>query len=363
VKILIVDDSAADRRICRIHLEESGYPDLEFLEANNAAQGLEICRTVQLDCILIDYRLPDMSGVEFLKDLFTGDSRTNGFGIVMLTGLGRQVASAALEAGAHDYLLKDHLSAESLSLAIQKATTRSRLVRMLKTDRDHLANLLAEKEVLLREIHHRVKNNLAVIASLLSLQANSQADPRLADALRASQNRVESMALIHEQLYATEGVREVDLAQHASLLARSLFHSYGIDPAQVSWQVKMEPLQLGLDQAIPAALILGELVSNALKHAFPDARAGIIMIESARRDGRIELTVSDDGIGMDESMEFSRPKSLGMQIVKILTRQLKGTFHVESRRPARFRISIPETHNEEHQGYPPDILQSAGSGG
>jgi two-component sensor histidine kinase len=356
MKILIVDDSAADRRLCRALLEEARVPDLEFLEASSAVAGLKACEDRSPDCVLIDYRLPDMTGIEFLATL-PEQSQNDRFAIVMLTGLGSgQVAAAALKAGAHEYIMKDHLTAEALWLTIEKATTRRDLIRSLKAERDRLAGLLAEHDVLLHEVHHRVKNNLTVIGSLLSLQAGATANEEVRDALRASQNRVESMALIHEQLYATADLGRIDLNKHVTMLATSLFHSYGVDVSRVSWRVAMELLNLPLDQAVPAGLILGELISNVLKHGFPHGHRGSILIEGARRDGKIELTVSDDGIGISEAVDFSKPKSLGMQIVKILARQLKGTFQVVARHPATFKISFPEAASGEQ------IVQSAGSG-
>jgi two-component sensor histidine kinase len=357
MRLLIVDDSAGDRRLCRMLMEEARDPALELLEAGDGASGLEACRTLSPDCVLIDYKLPDMTGIEFLKQL-PEESENDRFAIVMLTGLGSgDIAAAALKAGAHEYIMKDHLTAAALRLTIEKATTRRDLIRSLKAERDRLAGLLSEKEVLLKEVHHRVKNNLAVIASLLSLQANRSSNEGVSSALRASQHRVESMALIHEQLYATDDLGQVDLVKHATMLAANLFLTYGIDPTRITFLVTMSPLELGLDQAIPVGLILGELVSNALKHAFPDGRSGAITIGGAPSNGRIELTVTDDGIGIPEGDDFERRKSLGMQIVKILTRQLKGTFEVTGGRPATFKISFPEAQNGQQ------IVQSAGSGG
>jgi len=356
MRLLIVDDSAGDRRLCRILMEEARDPSLEFLEACDGASGLAACRKLAPDCVLIDYRLPDMTGIEFLKHL-PGESQTDRYAIVMLTGLGSgDTAAAALKAGAHEYIMKDHLTALALRLTIEKATTRRDLIRSLKAERDRLAGLLSEKEVLLKEVHHRVKNNLAVIASLLSLQASKSGNEGVAGALRASQHRVESMALIHEQLYATDDLGQVDLAKHATMLAANLFYTYGVDPARVSFQVTMSPLELGLDQAVPVGLILGELVSNALKHAFPDGRTGAIAIGGGRSKGRIALTVTDDGVGIPEGDDFERRKSLGLQIVKILTRQLKGKFEVATGRPATFKISFPEAESGQQ------IVQSAGSG-
>jgi len=358
MKVVMVDDAPADCRLCQELLGELYGSALEFFESHGAEQGLEMCRTRAPDCVLLDYKLPDMTGLEFLAHLYPEDTvATPKFAVVMLTGMAsEQVAAKAMRAGAQDYLMKDTITAEGLSLAVRKAMEKVSLIHALQAERDRLARSLAEKEVLIQEVHHRVKNNLAVIASLLRLQASNMPDRNSAAALKESQNRVESMALIHEQLYTNGNLREVDLAQHAALLAGSLFHSYGIDPARISWRVAVEALPLGVDQAIPAGLILNELVSNALKHAFPDGRSGSVVIEGGRRQGRIHLAVEDDGVGVRPGVELVRPKSLGMQIINILTRQLKGTFEMACGRPATFKISFPEAESGQQ------TVQSAGSG-
>jgi two-component sensor histidine kinase len=359
MKVVMVDDSPADCRLCQELLGEVYGSDLQFFKSHGAAQGLELCRTVAPDCVLLDYKLPDMTGLEFLAQLCPEESvATPKFAVVMLTGMASErVAAKAMRAGAQDYLLKERITAEGLSLAVRKATEKVSLIRALQGERDLLARSLAEKEVLIQEVHHRVKNNLAVIASLLRLQASNMPDQSSAAPLRESQHRVESMALIHEQLYTNGDLREVDLARHAALLAGSLFHSYGVDPARISWRVALDPLPLGVDQAIPAGLILNELVSNALKHAFPDGRTGSVVIDGRRGEGRIQLAVQDDGIGVPPGVERVRPNSLGMQIIKILTRQLKGTFEVACGRPATFKISFPEAESGQQQ-----VVQSAGGG-
>lgn len=362
MKIVMVDDSPADRKLCQVLLGEVHGSELEFFEASGAAHGLEICQSEKPDCVLLDYKLPDMTGLEFMTQLYAQDSvGAPTVAVVMLTGMAsEQVAVDAMKAGAQDYLVKDRITAEGLSMAVRKATEKVGLMRELKAERDRLALSLAEKEVLIQEVHHRVKNNLAVIASLLRLQSSrisgGATDERVGAALLESQNRVESMALIHEQLYSNGDLREVDLARHASLLASNLFHSYGVDSSRVVWRVDMQPLLLGVDQAIPAGLILNELVSNALKHAFPDGRSGSIVIQGSRSDGRIQLAVRDDGVGVGPGIEMARPNSLGMHIIQILTRQLKGTFILASGRPAGFEISFPEVEHGQQ------IAQSAGRG-
>ncbi len=353
MKVLMVDDSAADRKLYRMLLEDHiRAPDaLEFLEAPDASTGLSLCTIAAPDCVLLDYKLPDMTGLEFLARL-TGDASAEvpPLAVVMLTGLvSEKVASDALGAGAQDYLTKDHLTGEGLSMVVEKATQKVKLLRTLKEERDRLARLLAEKDVLLHEVHHRVKNNLQVIVSLLRLQSAAFPDPRLSKALLESQNRVESMAQIHEQLYQTKDAREVDLAEQVSQLAANLFHCYGIDKAHIGLRTEIDRLRLPVDRAIPAGLILNELISNALKHAFPNGRAGTIMIQakaaSVPEGQRVILEVRDDGAGLAAALDTEHTKSLGLRIVKILTRQLNGAFEVIPAAAgfpgAAFRVTFP----------------------
>jgi two-component sensor histidine kinase len=368
----MVDDSSADRKLYRILLTEEYGVSLDFREAPDARRGLALCDPLP-DCLLLDYNLPDMTGVEFLRRL--GQCTQRGtesvreidvsrtdlpwaelqrfdlprFAVVMLTGLGNeQVAAEAMRAGAHDYLMKDRITAESLRLAIEKATGKIALLKDLQAERDRLAELLAEKDALLEEVHHRVKNNLQVIASLLRLQAETFGDERLTAALGESQNRVESMALIHEQLYQARNLREVDLGIHAALVANRLMDVYGIDPAVVRCSLNVQELRVGVDRAIPAALILNELMSNALKHAFPGRRAGTIDVTGRREildkaglhdivgdsgDGpasSIVIEVRDDGVGLAAGAGSEPSRTLGLHIVRILTRQLRGAFFIES---------------------------------
>lgn len=206
---------------------------------------------------------------------------------------------------------------------------------------------LAEKDILLNEVHHRVNNNLAVIGSLLRMQAEAFPDDRVADALQKSQLRLEAMALIHAHLYNAVDWRAVKFAEYAMVLAENLFRSYGVDPSRITFRVEIDHLELSVDKAIPAGLILNELISNALKHAFPDGRPGSILIGGHCRDGQVDLSVQDDGAGIRESEQPRVHKSLGLKIVDILRRQLKGTFTPASAADpgpgCTFRISFPYT--------------------
>ena len=346
----MVDDSAPDRKLCRIFLEELHGLDLQFFEESEAAKGLETCRAVAPDCVLLDYRLPDMTGLEFL-DRLRADVPPDepAVPVVVVTGLNSEsVAIEALRSGVQDYLLKEQLSPEGLGQAIQKAIQKVALIRDLRQDHARLKRSLAEKEVLLQEVHHRIKNNFQVIASLLHLQALAITDPSATAVLSASQHRVEAMAMIHEQLHESVDLREIALAPQADLLMANLFSSFGVDRSRICGKVTVGqgdnhgPLVLGVDTAIPILLILNELISNSLKHAFPQSQSGSIRIEAHRRDGQLGLSVVDDGIGVPEDRAERKSKSLGLQIVEILAHQLRGTWELKREHGTVFRLSFPE---------------------
>ena len=194
-----------------------------------------------------------------------------------------------------------------------------------------LSVALAAKDVLLREVHHRVKNNLQTISSLLNMQAGLLPDVAARYALRDAQRRVHSMALIHEQMYGDKNMDEVDFGDYAKRLARDLLESFGIEAASVSLHFELEPVCLAMDQMIPCGLILNELITNSLKYAFPSGRSGEILVTLRCADGKqVTMTVADNGVGLPPGSDEKPSESLGMRIVEILTRQLGGSLDRQS---------------------------------
>lgn|GEM_PF-6162542 len=191
-----------------------------------------------------------------------------------------------------------------------------------------LENSLHEKEVLLKEIHHRVKNNLQVISSLLFLQSRKHEDSVVSTIITESQNRVRTMALIHEKLYQSQDLSNIDFGNYLRELVHYLKNTYHVSaPIEVAFDV--HPMSLGLNKAIPAGLIVNELVSNAFQHAFPEGRAGHIRIRfSPLEEDLASLKVEDDGIGFPEQFDIRRVTSLGLQLVQNLAEQLNGTLEL-----------------------------------
>lgn len=210
-----------------------------------------------------------------------------------------------------------------------------------KREEGEIKSSLREKEILLKEIHHRVKNNLQIISSLLNLQSGHIRDPRALEVFKEGQGRVRSMALIHEKLYQSDDLARVDFHEYISNLAAYLFRSYEVNSGAVTLNVEAEDVLLGVDTAIPCGLIINELVSNSLKHAFPAGTGGSINIR-LRPAGpeRLTLAVSDDGVGLPPGFDARNTPSLGLQLVNTLARQLGGEVEVARGSGAEFKITF-----------------------
>ena len=203
-----------------------------------------------------------------------------------------------------------------------------------------LRESVSEKESLLKEIHHRVKNNLQVVSSLLRLEASRTGEASLRTTLTEMQGRISAMALVHETLYRSASFGQIDLAVYLRLLATHLMRGQGAKP-DVRLTLDLAPVVTGIDRAPPCGLIVNELVTNSLKHAFVDGRAGEIRIELGQEEGRVRLSVSDTGVGLPEDLDRRRGESLGLQLVSDLARQLGGAFTIGPAPAPMFAVTFP----------------------
>jgi PAS domain S-box-containing protein len=215
-------------------------------------------------------------------------------------------------------------------------------IKERKKAEERIGISLKEKEALLREIHHRVKNNLQVISSLLDLQTGRLKDESSLDAFKESQNRVKSMSLIHEQLYQSQNLTKIDFDKYIKNLTINLLYLYGDNPDKISIKINARDVFLNIDKAIPCGLMINELVSNSLKHGFPGGKQGEIFINfRLDNDKRYTLTVNDNGIGFPEKFILQNTESLGLQLVNMLTQQLKGTIELDRNHGTTFTIKFP----------------------
>jgi two-component system, sensor histidine kinase PdtaS len=211
-----------------------------------------------------------------------------------------------------------------------------------KREEERIQAALKEKDILLGEIHHRVNNNLQIVYSLLHLQSARISDRAALDLLCDSQNRVRSMALIHQTHYGSKDFAKVDFGLFIETLLPALIGSYAIDSERIQVHVDVEPVRLPIDAAVPCGLVLNELITNALKHAFQDRDHGEIRIALIREPGNEALlTVSDNGIGLPDHIDTARADTLGLQLVGLLADQIDGAISIHRAAPTSFALRFP----------------------
>lgn len=225
-------------------------------------------------------------------------------------------------------------------LSHRDVTERKKLEERLKAS-------IREKEVLLKEIHHRVKNNMQIIYSLINYQSRYIKDKDLLNMFNDTQARIRSMALIHEKFYQTKDVSQINFADYVKNLIAALFHSHGVRNGDVVIELKIESVFVGINTGIPCGLIINELVSNSLKHAFSDGRKGKIIIDfHPYKENKYILNFSDNGIGIPEDIDFRRTESLGLQLINTLVEQLEGKIELDRRNGTAFRIVFEKLMHE-----------------
>ena len=200
---------------------------------------------------------------------------------------------------------------------------------------------LKEKDVLLKEIHHRVKNNLQIIISLLNLQTGYIKDEVTLKAVKDGQSRVRSMALVHEKFYQSDELSEIDFAEYIEKLCHFIYQSYGDKTDRIHLQISGDKIGLDMDTAMPCGLLVNEIVSNSYKYAFPNQEKGTIQIDFKKNDNKIILFIQDNGVGFPEEYDLEKSESLGMQLIQALTSQLDGDLVVSRENGTSFKISFP----------------------
>ncbi|WP_243440043.1 histidine kinase dimerization/phosphoacceptor domain -containing protein [Fundidesulfovibrio soli] len=360
-RVLCIDDDSSIRESISAYLSDVGY---SVETAPNGDTGLKILEHTPFDAVLLDLSMPGVSGLEVL-DQTTRSHPT--LPVIVISGTGNvHDVIAALRLGAWDFLTKPIEDLDLLHYVLRRSVERSRLrqeneryrlrleslveertlalseeVRERRLAEEALRKSLHEKEVLLKEVHHRVKNNLQVVSSLLSLQALRHDDPRLNECLLDSQTRVRAMALVHEKLYNSEDLSRVDLGSYLDRLTHFLLQTYSHTGLTITPDIACDPVSLPVDTAIPCGLILNELISNCLKHAFSDRGEGVITLRLLREGEMINLRVDDNGKGLPQGFQLGRVDTLGLQLVYNLTQQLKASLHVAGLDPGTsFQLSF-----------------------
>ncbi|MFS0518046.1 sensor histidine kinase [Nostoc sp. UIC 10607] len=351
LRVLLVEDSEDDAFLLLRELQRGDYEvtfeRIDTPTAMKAAMGVggaslrEASPTPiagqKWDIVICDYSMPTFSAPAALKQV-----KESGLDLpfIIVSGtIGEDTAVAAMKAGAHDYIIKGNLA--RLIPAVARELREAQVRRERKQAEEQIKASLQEKEVLLKEIHHRVKNNLQIISSLLNLQAEYLKDNQALEVFKDSQNRIESMALIHEKLYQSQDLARINFADYIQDLVTNLFYSYNVNSNSITLKMKVEEVFLAIDAAIPCGLIINELISNSLKYAFPERELGEICIDFCSIEPNLfTLTISDNGVGLAQDFDFQATESLGLRLVKGLTQQLQGNIDFISDNGVKYKIQF-----------------------
>ncbi|HHY00903.1 MAG TPA: sensor histidine kinase, partial [Methanothermobacter sp.] len=221
----------------------------------------------------------------------------------------------------------------------------ARDITLRKKDEKRLKRSLDEKEAMVQEVHHRVKNNMQVVSSLLGLQSMYLDDNEVQNALQESQNRVQSMAMVHEKLYQSKNLSSIDMADYMHQIAHYLLDSYHLKSNQIKIIIKAEKVEMDIKTASPLGLIINELITNSLKYAFPDGKGELTLKISLINDC-YHLTVSDDGVGLPDDFQLDSAETLGLQLVNRLVQQIRGSIEWDGSKGTAFIIKFPSKHLE-----------------
>jgi len=333
LRILLAEDNLGDARLFTEMLAREQAGSYEIIHVSRLAEALERLAEADIDIMLLDLSLPDGEGMEVVRRVRKFDP---GVPLIVLTGRNDDdlVAEAMME-GVQDYLVKGEIEEHALPRALRHATERFSLLRELE-------RRIKEKDILLAEIHHRVKNSLQIVSSLLALEADRIVDPQSLEALKDTRTRVRSMSVIHQTLYQSQEFDKVDFRSFLESFVPSLIQTYSLHPEEIKLEIRVDEINLPLDAAIPCGLIVNELITNSLKHAFPEGRGGTITVEFTKNeDGYATLMVNDDGIGLPKSFNFENSGTLGMQLVYMLAGQLGGKATVNLGTPTKMEVRFP----------------------
>lgn len=419
INVLLIEDNLTDIVLIREMLKEVQKPRFKLHNTRRLEEGLDHIEKNGADVLLLDLNLPDSYGLDtFLK----AKERVPQIPIVILSVFDDEdIAINAVKGEAQDYLIKGKVDSTLLARSISYAIERKSIEGELIKHRDHLEELvqertseletankqlkneieerkkaeeeikasLEEKKILLEEIHHRVENNLQTISNIIGLEYSQINDKEPIEIYQESQNRVKAIALIHERLSRSEDFAIIDFTKYAHDLINYLFKSYAVDK-NIKANIKIDGVLLDIDTAVPCGLILNELVTNSIKHAFPLAYCegfkssknifaqqlteshelagdqlehlaerrifvndsltgqnritGEINIVFAHDDGVFTLKVSDNGIGLPDDVDFRYAETTGMQLVNTLVRQLDGLIDLETDNGCEFKITFRESN-------------------
>ncbi|MBF0515797.1 MAG: response regulator [Nitrospirae bacterium] len=345
-KVLIVDDDQALLDSVVFMLKRAGY------EVSAAASGIEALQLIEndfYDTIISDIKMPGISGLELIEAIKLAGVEIP---VILMTAFVEvRTTIEAIRKNAFDFIIKPYEPQDLIS-AVEKAVRFNHLVNMEKNYKINLESMveqrtkelsdaLADNTILLKEVHHRVRNNLQIISSLLSLQSETITDKNVLSILITSQQRIRSIALIYEKLHQSTEMSKLDFAEYIEELSSEILHFYSVfNRCKVKLELNIGVNMLDVDIAVTCALVISELVSNSIRHAFAIGHNGTIWISfNKNAEDQLELIVADNGIGLPDDMDTKRHTSLGITLVHdLITRKLKGSLEIDRTNGTAFKM-------------------------
>lgn len=316
--ILIVDDTPANLELLSSMLKQSGYKVRAALNGNLALQA---ARNEPPDLILLDITMPDMDGYEVCRQL-KDDEKLRDIPVIFISALNETLDKLkAFSTGGVDYITKPFQFEEvrarvSIHLQLTHIEGLKREIAERKLAEEKIRQTLSEKETLIRELYHRTKNTLQVISSMLQLQANEYtANEELQKMVKKIEYKIRSISLVHQMLFKSQDLSKISIKEYIYKLTDMIMENFEVCAGKISLNIDVQDQDVLLDTAIPFGLILNELMTNSLQHAFPDNRKGVISIILTRGDSGNTLQYMDNGVGVHDGFDFRNQNSLGLKLI------------------------------------------------
>lgn len=335
-KILVVDDNSNNHRAYERILEPL---NLKIEKAMSGQKALEVAYLHDFFLILMDVQMPEMDGFE-TASLILEHPKTKHIPVIFITANAKDdiFEFKGYKSGAVDYLTKP-INEDILRSKIKIFLELFRQKKQLQESEYRIQTLLNEKEMLLKEVHHRIKNNMTVIMTLLSMQSESINNPDAVSALRDASSKIESMLVLYNKLYRSENYKEVSIKEYLSELINEIFQLFP-DRQNIRLEIHIDNFFIGSKQMFPLGLIINELLTNTMKYAFEGRSSGLIQVNITKKENLATFIFYDNGIGMPKSWNADKHKGFGLILIELLTDQIAATYKIEIENGTKFTFNF-----------------------